>query len=211
MVEGQHQDRRLQVEPEPLQSRDARAVAHWRTAKAGAREVSTAVRLRGFGHQLDKNYPAALTAYREALAGWRNLSAESADVAIALSSIADVESYMDDYAAAERDYREGLRVAKQVNYREGVATYTGNLAALALDRQDWRGAEQWAREALPLCEAIGRQELIALYSRHLAKALAQQNRKAEGLPYARRAVDIYTKLRSPQLENAQATLKACGG
>jgi len=188
-----------------------RAAAHWRMAKAEAREVSIALQLRGIGHELDKNYPAALTAYHEALALRRNVSAESADVANTLSSIADVESYMGDYAAAERDYREALRVAKKVNYREGVALHTGNLAVLALDRKDWRGAEQWVREALPLCEAIGRQELIASSCDVLAESLAQQGRKSEGLPFSRRAVAIYTQLKSPSLASALATLKKCGG
>jgi hypothetical protein len=44
-----------------------RAEAHWQTAQAGALERSSAIRLRGFGHQLNKDYAAAIAAYREAL------------------------------------------------------------------------------------------------------------------------------------------------
>ena len=138
-----------------------RAAAHWQTAQAGARERATAIRLRGIGHQLKKDYPAAIAAYREALDLYRSLSAESVDVAIALNDLASAEQLSGDLAAAERDYREALRVARAVGNAEGVATYTGNLAALALDRKDWPGAETLAREALPLSEKLGRQELIA--------------------------------------------------
>jgi len=46
---------------------------------------------------------------------------------------------------------------------------------------------------------------------YLAKALARQGKKADGLPYARRAVDIYAKLGSPDLEAARAVLRECEG
>ena len=132
-------------------------------AKAGARERAIAIRLRGIGHQLKKDYPAAIAAYREALELLRSLAAESEDVAIGLNCPRRCRAAdSGDLAAAEGHYREALRVARAVGYAEGVATYTGNLAGLALDRKDWPAAEALAREALPLSEAVGRQELIAM-------------------------------------------------
>jgi len=186
-----------------------RAAAHWQTAKAGARERAVAIQLRGLGYKLSKDYPAAIAAYQEALALDRTLSPESDGMASDLNSLAEVERLSGDYAAAERDYREGLRIAKKINYREGVASYTGNLAELALNCEQWAEAEQLAREALQIAESIGRQDVIAGCSRPLAKALARQGRNVEGLPYAQRTVTIYTKLRSPELAEAQAVLKEC--
>ena len=90
-----------------------------------------------------------------------------------------------------------------------MATITGNLAELALDREDWPAAEQLAREALSLSEAVGKKESVGHQCWRLAKALSRQGRPSEGLPYALRAVDIYTHLRSPKLEEAQAVLKEC--
>ena len=186
-----------------------RAAAHWQTAQAGARERATAIQLRGIGHQLKKDYPAALAAYREALALFRSLSAESVDVAIALNDIAEVERVSGDLAAAEQDYREALRIARAIGDAQGEAAYTGNLAELALDREDWPGAEKLAREALPLSEKVGRQELIAANCRRIAHTLVRQGNGAEARPYAQRAVEIYTRLGSPDLAEARATLDEC--
>ncbi|MFN8597303.1 MAG: hypothetical protein U0559_14125 [Anaerolineae bacterium] len=86
----------------------------------------------------------------------------------------------------------------------------GNLADLALDREQWAEVEEWAREALPLAEGVGRLELIASNCHRIAMACARQGRQAEGLPYAQRAVAIYTKLRmSENLAVAQEVLKEC--
>jgi tetratricopeptide (TPR) repeat protein len=186
-----------------------RATAHWERAKAGVRERATVISLRGVGHKLAKDYAAAITAYRETLALWRTLTPESKDVAIALNEIADTERLSDDYDAAERDYAEAVRIAKKVSDSEGVVIYTGNLAGLALDRQQWAKAEGLAREALTLAKKVGRLELIAKDCAYLAKALARQDQPAAGLSYAQRAVEIYTRLRVPELEDAQEILAEC--
>jgi hypothetical protein len=90
---------------------------------------------------------------------------------------------------------------------------TGNLALLALAREQWAEAESLAREALTLDEKVGRLELIAGDCHRLAKALLKQIGKSdwqsdlqEALSMSRRAVEIYTRLRSPSLQSAQETL-----
>jgi len=186
-----------------------RAEAHWLKAKAGARERAGAIYLLGSGHNLAEDYPAAIAAYREAVAIWRSLDRESMDIAIGLNALADAERSSGDFDAAERDFREALRIARAVAYHEGIAYITNNQAALALHREDWPGAEALAREALPLIEDLGRLELIGSTCHHLANALVRQGNKDEALPHARRAVEICQKLGSPELTKAQQTLAEC--
>jgi tetratricopeptide (TPR) repeat protein len=186
-----------------------RAEAHWQSANAPADERAAVIYLQAIGHRFKKDYSVAIDTFRKSLEFFRAQSLESQGVAAALNSLAETERASGDFAAAESDYREALRMARAVGDAEGVATITGNLAALALDQEDWPRAEALAREALPLAESVRRQELIASDCHRVGQALVEQGKAAEGLPYARRAVDIFTRLRSPDLAEAAATLKKC--
>jgi len=181
-----------------------RAAEYWKETTPQNKVL--AIRLRGVGYELQKDYPAAISAYREALEIHRIISPES--VATAFNGLAEAERAGKDYPAAERDYREALRIAKTNKNDEFVASITGNLAELALDREQWAEAESFAREALALAEKVGRLELIAGDCRRLAYALLKQNKNLEeALPLSHRAVEIFTRLRHPNLQSAQETLE----
>lgn len=186
-----------------------RCAGHWRQAGCGAREQAGAIRLRGIGHELQKDYPAALAAYQQSLVLRRSLNPESVDAAIGLNDLAEVKKASGDLDGAEADYREALRIARKLDYSEGIAYMTGNLAELSLTRSEWPEAERLAAEALALAEGLGRVELIASNHHSLAKALLNQQRAADALPHAHKATAIFTTLRSPDLTEAEATLAAC--
>jgi tetratricopeptide (TPR) repeat protein len=198
-----------------------RTEAHWRKAPTGVRERAIAIRLRAHGHGLDEDYQAAIALLKQVADLLRTVNREtspvqsnplqsSEDVARALNALASVEQLSGDLDAAKQHYEEALHIGKAVDYQEGVATCTGNLAEVAVDREDWSGAETLAREALSLSEGIGRLELIGSNHLRLAQALVRQGKKAEALPHARRAVDIYGRLgMRNRLADARATLVEC--
>jgi len=190
-----------------------RAAEHWRAAQSGARagkrRRAMAIQLRGIGQDLKADHVAAIASFREALQLFSSLSPTSQEVCSVLNSLACTEHMSGDLAAAERDYREALRLANALGSGEERASCTCNLALLALDREDWPQAEALARDAVPLSEKVGRYELIADSCRHLAWALLRQGKPAEALPYAQRAVEIYSRLGSTNLDSARAALKEC--
>ena len=138
-----------------------RAAEHWATAHTGARERAVALRLRGRGHHVAKDYLAAMDTTREALGLFRSVSNESDDVAICLNDLGATQQACFQYGEAESSFSEALAMASALADREGIAIYTGNLAELAIHREQWPEAEGLARQALLLAEKLGRQELIA--------------------------------------------------
>jgi tetratricopeptide (TPR) repeat protein len=186
-----------------------RAAAMWQQAKAGAAEQAAGIRLRGIGLELAKDFSGAIAAYREAVRLQQSLGPERVDVAKSLSDLADAEKSSGDFEAAERTYHEALRIAQGAKHAESIATFTGNLAELALDRRRWQTAELLGREALVWAEKIGRLELIADDCYRIANALVQQSRKQEAIAYARKAVDLHTQLGTPTIATALAMLRQC--
>jgi tetratricopeptide (TPR) repeat protein len=186
-----------------------RAEAHWRNSGEGS-VMANALRLRGFGRKFENDTPAAFEAFQKALDLFRQVDAESDDVGNVLNDLAGLQRGSGALAEAEKNYLESLRIARKNGNNEGIAICTGNLGNLARSRRDWSLMEKFSREALSLSDQLGRSELIGSNCERLALALARQGRPADGLPYVKRAIDIFRKLgQKDRLGDAEASLKEC--
>ena len=173
-----------------------RATRHWQNVRTIVPERVNALRLLGLGYELcgDPNTASAVIHRAEELA----------------KSFEKKGSRVDGNSRdLDRDSRKALHLARVADDPESIAAAVGNLATLALDRGYWKKAETLARKALPLSENVGRRELIASNSHRLAQALMHQDKPAEALRHARRAVEIYLDLNMSDLTEAQDTLDEC--
>ncbi len=186
-----------------------RAEAYWCKDQDRVHERGIAISLRGICHQLAEDYPAAIAAHHKVVELWRSINPESEDLSRSLNSLAEAERLSGNLEDAERNYFEALRIARAIDYHSGIATYISNLAALALARKDWHSGETLASEALVLTQKIGRKEAVAFCHYCLSLALIMQGRKLEALPNAKRAVEIFTELRSSKLSRARELLADC--
>jgi tetratricopeptide (TPR) repeat protein len=166
-------------------------------------------RTLGHGLRLEGDYGEALRSFEKSLRLYQRLDPVSHDVAIALNAIATVKRHAGDLKEAGRFLKLALRMARITGFKEGIASYTGGFARLAIARKRWRMAEKFAREALKLSEELGRRELIARACHRLASSLLEQKRPGEGSPHAWRAMEIYIDMGSPNWKAARAKQAEC--
>ena len=190
-----------------------RCQTHWNQASPQIPFYRSAyLRMTGLGHRMLEDYPKAKEAFQEAVSLVRMQSEENENIVTMLISLGGIKQLLGEHSEAEKDYKEALVVAKKLKDRDGIATITGNLAEVAIDQERWEEAEKLAREALKQSESLGRKELIGSHCTKLAVALARQGKPTEGLPYGRRALEIFSLLPHHNgLNEAEHALKACGG
>jgi tetratricopeptide (TPR) repeat protein len=186
----------------------SRAETHWKKSNYGYMENAAILKLRGMAYQLKHNFDLAIQAFYESVELQIRIRPESKNVAMSLNDLAEAERLAGNYKAAERELKSALRISQSLaDDQEGTAIYLCNLAGLALDQGFWQQAEEYAKKALPIAEVVERQELIASDCLRLAKAITKQDRFAEGLPYLRRAIEIFSRLHAKELKEAQELLK----
>jgi len=55
-----------------------------------------------------------------------------------------------DYTRAEKYYQQGLNLAKELNNKDHIVSYSNNLGLLALDHQRYQDARRYFERALSL-------------------------------------------------------------
>ncbi len=194
-------------EPDKLIACAERLASYWAKIEVEPRERALIWRMRGDAYGLMREYDRAIVGHQAGLELLQRFSADPKDIAGAHNSLAGAYTDSGDNLAAQKNYRKALGLARAANYPAGVAMYLGNLSLCSLHRRCWRRAEILTRNGLDLMEPIGREPSIAADCDRLAQALVKQGKAAEALPYSQRAVEIYSRLRLPDLGTARATLR----
>jgi tetratricopeptide (TPR) repeat protein len=187
-----------------------RAAAFFKDAPGVARGRAWAVSMKGRALHAVGDDAAAVIACREAVELFKTLSTDSHDMTTALQALASVETSLGDFEAAERYYQEALRIAEVLKDRENIGMIIEGLAHVELDRQNWSRAEALGHQALVIAKEVGRLSSIGNSSLRIALALLGQEKYAEALPYAERALDILSRVESPtNVKRAREALQKC--
>ncbi len=185
------------------------ALNYFQTANAGFNEISYAKRLQGFAYLISKDYDQAIMSFKECFLLWQNISLYSLELANSLNDIGRAYRYSQNFLESEVFFQKALDMSINLNYNDGIATYTGNLANVALDQEHWEEAEIRARDALELAEKLGRKLIIGNALVYIGRALIGQKRYREAITYLQESIAIYTHLSSPRINEANELLIKC--
>ncbi len=194
----------LRGQPAELNSASDRVMRYWQNA--GLLERATALRLRGLAYMIQGDYSAARDTFQETLRLRQKIHDRNREFVVAVYDLAKVNLASGNYDEAEYYFDEALKISKAIESQEEIAACTGGLAELALHKKNWRRANILASKALEMAEINKSQDTIAINCLRIAKSLLNQNMLTESLPYAQRAKEIFTNLRSKHMYEAENIL-----
>jgi tetratricopeptide (TPR) repeat protein len=122
---------------------------------------------------------------------------------VLLNDLGSIARKKHDVKRAQRFFRQGLDLASQLNDKRLQATMTGNLGAVALDRNRLQAAHHWYERQLALALELGRYDVKASAQTGRALVLAREGRHADALPLAEEALSIRQRLRERTLDETQ--------
>ena len=180
-----------------------RAEKYWKNS--GPNQKATAFRLRGLSYELEKNYSAAKNLYLQAIKTWKSKSSTRVEISMTYIDLGYIEEITGNYKAAMDNFNIALQLARKNKDDDLIASSLGSLASLAGKKNEWKKAKLLAQEALNISEKTGRQVLIAHASHTIAKSLYLESHYSEGLPYIQRTIEIYTRVKDKDLQEALIT------
>jgi len=124
-----------------------RAESYRQLCNADPEKEADVERLRGLAYIQMGKHEAASDALKVALSLYRREPVNE-NVASILSGLGNVERSLGNCESAERYYRQALEIAHELNSSEGIASYSGTLAAVAIQGKRWAEAERISLDTL---------------------------------------------------------------
>ena len=196
-------------EIEPLTKCIGKAEKYWTDVYASARERAMLIRLRAMLNLIKGDFTRAKFEYEQCRDMRISIAPDTKEVSIALNDLAAVKQKMRDFDGAIEDCLEALRIAKMVDYKEGVATMSSNVVELLLDKEDWKKAEMFATEWIEYADRYGRFGLSATMNIFLAKAKFRLENRIGALKAAMKVLSSASYASPQQFEEARTIVKEC--
>ncbi|MER5506151.1 tetratricopeptide repeat protein [Streptomyces sp. NPDC002766] len=152
-------------------------------------QLGIIAQLRGDYRQAEDHYRAALITFEEL--------GDRASIADSYHQLGMIAQRRGDYRQAEERYRASLAIEEELGNRAGIATSYHQLGIVAQRRGDYRQAEDHYRASLTIKEELGDRAGIANSYGQLGVLRTDQERPAEGVPYALRALALQLEMTSP--------------
>ncbi len=162
------------------------------------REKADSLSLLGCVHSMLGHYGDAAHYNTSAVELYQELG-DRERIGVMLARLGDHAQMRGDYPAAVALYQEALKTAYETGNRNHEMVFLTNLSGARVGVGDYRVAEYDLRRIIRWAEINGQIGWLSEAYCFLAEACLGQNKAAEALPAARRALEVGQKIASPFL------------
>jgi tetratricopeptide (TPR) repeat protein len=120
-------------------------------------------------------------------------------MSLAFKNLGNVASNIYDFELAEKQYKRGLYLAREIHYQWGVAALLNNLGNLSWEQGCFEEANEYCQESLKFYQELGDQWGIGGSLETLGSVALEQGAWNEAKAHFKAALEIGIEIQSPLL------------